>query len=215
MQRHRGIFRELRFPSPNSTHISVLVKWTRNGIPFQSSAMRSFVLGIAVGAIVAIAVGKLAPARYTPVAGGRSLPASVGSTASEPICGRDTFNILVDVQRILVPGHDKQFLSAFLKKQEALADGIQARLDRAGLRRDPACPVILNLFGMLQENERGGWSVAALVRTELTSESTMAYPVWDSTMYKVSHRHLVEAQADLETVLTERVQRFLKYFGKQ
>lgn len=181
---------------------------TCNGIPFQSSQMRSFVLGIAAGAIVTIAIVHLVPSRSTPVAR-ESRPAT-----PESVCGRNTFNILVEVARFPVPGHEEQFLAALEKRQQALADGLRGQLDRAGLRHDLACPAILSVFGVLNEDSRGRWTVSARVGAHTTTRSAMAYPTWDSDMYKVSWNNLVEAQADLERSLVERVQRFLMYFGQ-
>ena|ERR1017187_9616686 len=52
-------------------------------------------------------------------------------------------------------------LGATLEKhQDAFADGLHDRLNRAGLRHELACPVMLDIFGMATENQQGVWLVA-------------------------------------------------------
>lgn len=176
--------------------------------------MRSFLLGIAVGAIVTMAIVKLIPARYAPVSVGRRLPTSVGSASSEPICGRDTFNINVTVPRL--PGSDNKdpYFGPLATRLDVLVDGLHGRIDRAGLRHEFACPVMLDIFGMVHENQQQGWMVSAHVKLTVASNSTMVYPSWDSGEYRALSNYVHEAEADLERVLVDRVQRFLMYFGK-
>ena len=59
-------------------------------------------------------------------------------TAS-PICGRDTFNIIVNVQRPFPgpgPNNKDPLVAAIEKRQDALADGLHDRLARAGLHHE-------------------------------------------------------------------------------
>jgi len=185
--------------------------------------MRSFMLGIAVGAIVTIAIVQLGPSKSTPLALGESTPASVKTATPESICGRNTFNILVEVARFLIPPDKVQ--PTLEKQQQAVAEEVrtrldrlageaQNRLDRAGLRHDLACPVILSVFGMLTEDSPGRWTVSTSVELRKTEHAAMDYPTWDSGVYKTWWHTRGEAQDDLERSLLERVQRFLIYFGK-
>jgi hypothetical protein len=177
--------------------------------------MRTFIFGVAVGAIVAAVAIRFAPQKYRAVASGSSPPASVGSATPASICGRDTFNINVNVHR-LFPGSGRgdPLVATLEKRQDAFADGLHDRLDRAGLRHEFACPVMLDIFGMGHENQQGGWVVSAHVRLVVAPDSTMVYPSWDSGEYQAVFTHVTEAEADLERALTERVQRFLEFFGK-
>lgn len=177
--------------------------------------MRNFVIGIAVGAVVAVAVIDHVTPKSTPAPLGESRPA-VKSTP-EPICGRNTFNILVDVARFqAVTPSDQQTLAAEIQPRlDRLADELQARLERAGLHHDLACPVILHVFGWLIQDSPVRWTVDAFVTVERTERASMPYPAWDSGPYKVWWRSRAVAQDDLEKALSERVQRFLMFFGKQ
>lgn len=171
--------------------------------------IRSLLVGVGFGVIVALALMRLAPFGHSSFA---------TPHAASPICGRDTFNINVNVHR-LFPGpgaNDKDpLVAAIEKRQDALVDGLNDRLARAGLRHEFACPVILDIFGMAHQDVRSDWVVSAHVQLVKSSRSRMVYPSWDSGDYQASFSSAVEAQADLERVLTELVQRFLEYFGNR
>lgn len=177
-------------------------------------AMRTFIFGVAAGAIVAAAVIRFAPPRYRPFGSDSPPPASVTATTAA-ICGRDTFNVNVNVHRLFPGSGGGDPLGATLEKhQDAFADGLHDRLNRAGLRHELACPVMLDIFGMATENQQGVWLVSAHVRLNVASDTKMVYPSWDSGNYRAVFVHVTEAQADLERALTERVRRFLEFFGK-
>ena len=176
--------------------------------------MRTFIFGVAAGALVAAAVIRFAPPRYRPFGSDSPPPASVTATPAA-ICGRDTFNVNVNVDRLFPGSSGGDPLEATLeKRQDAFADGLHDRLIRAGLRHELACPVMLDIFGMATENQQGVWVVSAHVRLHVASDTTMMYPSWYSGDYRAVFVHVTEAQADLERALTERVRRFLEFFGK-
>ena len=163
--------------------------------------MRTFIFGVAVGAIVAAVAIRFAPPKYRLVASGSSPPASVGSATPASICGRDTFNIVVTVPRIL--GADDPLLATLQKRLDALVDGLQDRLDnRAGLRHELACPILLSVFGAVNDDEHGRWLVSVHVELKTSSASTMVYPSWDSGPYRAVFSYPTEAEADLERALT-------------
>jgi hypothetical protein len=176
-------------------------------------AIRTFISGVVAGALVAAAVIRFAPPMGRPVASGISPPASVASATPASICGRDTFNIVVTVPRIL--GEDNPLLATLQKRLDALVDGLQDRLvNRAGLRHELACPVLLVVSGAVNDAGHGRWVASVHVGLETSSRSTMVYPSWDSGPYRAVFTAPTEAEADLERVLNERVQRFLEFFGK-
>ena len=122
--------------------------------------MRTFIFGVAAGALVAAAVIRFAPPRYRPFGSDSPPPASVTATPAA-ICGRDTFNVNVNVDRLFPGSSGGDPLEATLeKRQDAFADGLHDRLIRAGLRHELACPVMLDIFGMATENQQGVWLVA-------------------------------------------------------
>jgi hypothetical protein len=181
--------------------------------------MRSFVLGIAVGAIVTIAIVELRPSRHAQVAG-ESRPTSAASATLESICGRNTFYIHVDVARFQALTEGEETAAGEINKRlDRLAVELRDRLERAGLRHEMACPVILNVFGSLMQKSPVRWTVSTKVeldKVELhkTERSAMDYPTWNSGWYNGWWHTRGEAQDDLERSLFERVQRFLMYFGK-
>jgi hypothetical protein len=134
--------------------------------------------------------------------------------SSQPICGRDMFNINVDVERHVADGHDPEFINSLVNRQDMLAKDLQRQIDRAGLHHELGCPVILSVFGMLLEHESGKWDVGVTVRTDTTGNRTAVYPSWEDKMYKVWWKTSLEAERDLERQLPEHLQRFLTYFGK-
>jgi hypothetical protein len=179
--------------------------------------MRNFVIGIAVGAVVTIAIVDHLTSRSTLMALRESRPASIKSATTESICGRNTFNILVDVARFqAVHETEQKVLAAEINlRLDRLADELRNRLERAGLRHDSACPVILNVFGWLKQTSPVRWTVDAFVRLDQTRDTGIAYPTWDSGSYNVWWSSQAVAQDDLEKALFERVQRFSTFFGKQ
>lgn len=173
--------------------------------------MRIFIIGFTVGAILALAALRLAPPKYIAVFSGQSVP---GSVAPAPICGRNTFNVNVNVHRILPgSGREDPLVAALEKRQDALADGLEDRLQGQGIQHEAACPVILDVFGMAHEVGSQRWIVSAHVRLEKPSKPTVVYPAWDSGEYEASFADPTQAQADLTRALTERVEQFLEYFG--
>jgi hypothetical protein len=172
--------------------------------------MSRFLFGIVVGVIATIVVFERQYLRSPAVP-----KASVAIKRDpEQIYGRNTFNINVDVERFPSAGHDQHFLNTLFERQENLARKLQQRIEQAGLHHEPICPVILSVFGMLLERDSGAWDVAIKVSTTVTTRATKVYPSWDGTSYKVSRPTMLEAQSDLEKVLTEQLEQFLLYYGK-
>ncbi|MBS1856116.1 MAG: hypothetical protein JST11_12175 [Acidobacteria bacterium] len=183
------------------------------------AAMRDSLSGFALGVMVAIAVMKVAPSTVQPSAKGTPAAAPPHGSAVEPICGRDTFNIAVGVPRIfpgLGPNDPDPFAAATERRLDAYTDGLEDRLSQAGLNNDPACPILLSVFGMVHESAPDQWVVTVHVQTEyLHKDERVVYPSWDSGEYRASYRRLEDAQEDMMKTLTERVERFIRFFGKR